>query len=163
MAVFTIDNVEYNVMCSIEREAEIKASDISGMLMDGTIFWDILGTYMTYDVKLTMPLRNKARYAMLIDQLTEPVDGHTFVLPYDDGEIELTGKVDAPADVWEELPSGYTFWKGLKFTITANHPSREMSLEDVINRGLPTIPDVSEPEIGDTYTYTADGWEKVTS
>ena len=41
--MFTIDGVQYNVECSIERTAEIKLSDISGMLMDGHIFNDVLG------------------------------------------------------------------------------------------------------------------------
>lgn len=160
--MFTIDGVEYNVECSIEREAEIKNSDISGLLLNGQMFNDVLGTYMTYDVTLTMPLRNKARYAALISQLTEPVEGHTFVMPYDDGTLELTGKVEAPADVWVKLPSGYTYWKGLKFTVTANGPTRQQTLAEAIDRGLLPLPDVLEPEIGDTYTYTADGWEEVT-
>lgn len=159
--MFTIDGISYNVKCTVEREAEIKASDISGMLLNGQIFWDVLGTYMTYDVRLDMPLRNKGRYAALIEQLTEPVEGHTFVFPYNNGTVQLTGKVESPNDVWEKLPSGYTFWKGLKFTITANGPTKALSLEDVIARGLTPLPDVEEPEIGDTYTYTVNGWEKV--
>lgn len=159
--MFTIDGIEYNVECSIDREAEIKASDISGMLLDGSIFWDVLGTYMTYDITLTMPLRNKARYAALIEMLTEPVEGHAFVLPYNEGTLQLTGKVEAPADVWVKLPSGYTYWKGLKFTITANGPTKQQTLAEAIARGLTPLPDVAAPEIGDTYTYTAEGWVKV--
>lgn len=159
--MFTIDGIEYNVECRIEREAEIKASDISGIMMDGSIFWDILGTYMTYDITLTMPLRNKARYSALIEQLTEPVEGHDFILPYNDTVLQLTGKVEDPADVWEKLPSGYTFWKGLKFTVTPNGPTKRLTLGEAIARGLTPLPDVIEPEIGDTYTYTANGWEKV--
>ena len=159
--MFTIDGIQYNVECSIDREAEVKLSDISGLLLDGAIFNDVLGTYMTYDIKLTMPLRNKDRYAALIEQLTEPVDGHVFVLPYNNGTIQVTGLVEDPADVWEKLPSGYTFWKGLKFTVRSNHPSKQMSLGEVIQRGLTPLPDVASVEIGDTYTYTANGWIKV--
>ena len=160
--MFTIDGIQYNVECSIDREAEVKLSDISGLLLDGAIFNDVLGTYMTYDIKLTMPLKNKDRYAGLIEQLTEPVDGHVFVLPYNNGTIQVTGLVEDPADVWEKLPSGYTFWKGLKFTIRANHPSKQMSLGEVIQRGLTSLPDVAGVAIGDTYTYTANGWVRVT-
>lgn len=159
--MFTIDGIEYNVKCTIEREAEIKTSDISGMLMNGQMFWDVLGTYMTYDVRLDMPLRNRGRYAALIEQLTEPVEGHAFVLPYNNGTLQLTGKVDAPADVWEKLPSGYTFWRGLKFTIEANGPTKELSLGEAIARGLTPLPDVRAPQIGDTYTFTENGWVAV--
>ena len=160
--MFTIDGIQYNVECSIDREAEVKLSDISGLLLDGAIFNDVLGTYMTYDIKLAMPLRNKDRYTALIEQLTEPVDGHVFVLPYNNGTIQVTGLVEDPADVWEKLPSGYTFWKGLKFTIRANHPSKQMSLGEVIQRGMTSLPDITGVAIGDTYTYTASGWVKVT-
>ena len=160
--MFTIEGIQYNVECSIDREAEVKLSDISGLLLDGQIFNDVLGTYMTYDITLTMPLKNKDRYAALIEQLTEPVDGHVFVLPYNNGTIQVTGLVEDPADVWEKLPSGYTFWKGLKFTIRANHPSKQMSLGEVIQRGLTPLPDIAGVAIGDTYTYTASGWVKVT-
>lgn len=159
--MFTIDGVAYNVECSIDREAEIRASDISGMLLDRSLFWDVLGTYMNYDITLTMPLRNKGRYAALIEQLTEPVDGHAFVLPYNTGTLELTGRVEDVSDVWVKLPSGYTYWKGLKFSITANGPTKEQSLGEAIARGLTPLPDVQEPQIGDTYTYTVNGWEAV--
>ena len=156
--MFTIDGIEYNVECSIDREATVKLSDISGLLLDGAIFNDVLGTYMTYDIKLIMPLRNKDRYSVLIEQLTAPVDGHVFVLPYNSGTIQVTGLVEDPADVWEKLPSGYTFWKGLKFTIRANHPSKQMSLGEVLQRGRTPLPELASVSIGDAYYYTSNGW-----
>jgi hypothetical protein len=160
--MFTIDGIEYNVACSIDREAEIKISDISGMLLNGQIFNDVLGTYMTYDIKLTMPLRNKDRYAALIEQLTEPVDGHLFVLPYNNGTIQITGFVEKPADVREKLPSGYTFWKGLQFTIRSNGPSKQMTTGEVIQRGMTPLPDVTSPVVGTVYTWTGTGWSTET-
>lgn len=157
--MFSIDGVEYAVECSITRTAEIRASDISGLMMNGYRFWDILGTYMIYDVTLTMPLRNKARYHALIEQLTEPVESHDFTLPYNAGTVQLVGKVNTPEDVWEKLPSGYSFWKGLKFTVEANYPTKQPTLAGAIARGLPALPPVNTADIGDTYTMTADGWE----
>ena len=159
--MFTIDGVNYNVRCSIEREAEIKLSDISGLMLDGHIFNDVLGTYFRYDVRLEMPLKNKGRYANLIEQLTEPVEGHAFVLPYNTGTVEITGLVQSPKDVWVKLPSGYTYWDGLRFTIEANGPTKTLTLQQAINRGLTPLPDVYDAQIGDTYTFTADGWEEV--
>ncbi|MBO7670973.1 MAG: hypothetical protein J6S60_10335 [Oscillospiraceae bacterium] len=139
----------------------MKESNISGMLLNGQIFRDILGTYYSYDIRLEMPLKNKGRYHSLIEQLSEPVDGHAFVLPYNTDTLQLTGKVEKPKDVWVKLPSGYTYWDGLAFTITANGPTKELSLSQAINRGLTPLPDVMEPAIGDTYTYTANGWVAV--
>ena len=160
--MFSIDGIEYNVKCTIEREAEIKASEISGLMLDRSLFWDVLGTYMNYDIRLDMPLRNRDRYATLVDQLSEPVDGHAFVLPYNNGTLQLTARVESVRDVWEKLPSGYTFWKGLRFTVTGNAPTRQMSLGQVLLRGLAPLPNVAEPAEGATYTYTSGGWVPAT-
>lgn len=156
--MFTIDGVQYNVKCTIEREPEIKASDISGMLLDGVMFYDILGTYMSYDISLVMPLHNRERYATLIEQLTEPVGGHAFVLPYNGATIQITGKVESPRDVWDKLESGYTYWKGLRFTVNSNAPTKFETLGEVIARGLPVVPDISSPEEGDAYIWDGSGW-----
>ena len=159
--MFSIDGVEYRAKCTVTRGAEIKESDISGLMMDGSYFRDILGTYYSYEIRLEMPLKNKGRYATLIEQLTEPVDGHLFVLPYNNETIQLTGKVVDPEDVYKRLESGYTYWDGLQFSIAPNGPSKKLTLQESIQRGLTPLPDVQTPAIGDTYTYTADGWVPV--
>lgn len=159
--MFTIDGVEYNIKCSIERTIEIRESSISGMLMNRQIFRDVLGTYYGYEIRLEMPLKNRDRYAALIELLSEPVDGHAFVVPYNNDTLQLTGKADGIEDVWVKLPSGYTYWDGLRFTIEPNGPTKEPTLAGAISRGLTPLPDVQEPEIGDVYEYTANGWVKV--
>ena len=161
--MFTIDGVEYNVKCTIERTIEIKESSISGIMLGGRIFRDILGTYYIYDIRLEMPLKNKGRYHSLIEQLSEPVEGHTFILPYNSDTIELTGKIKDPKDVWKRLESGYKYWDGLEFTIDPNGPSKTEALSTTISRGMTPLPDVYDAEIGDTYTMTADGWEETSA
>lgn len=156
--MFSIDGVEYRVKCAATRGAEVRESDISGLLLNGQIFRDVLGTYFTYDIELEMPLKNKGRYSALIEQLTEPVDGHLFVLPYNTETLELTGKASDIEDVWKKLPSGYTYWDGLKFTIEPNAPTKAQTLQEAITRGLTPLPDVYDAEIGDTYTFTSEGW-----
>ena len=157
--MFTIDGVEYNVKCSIERTVEIRESSISGQLMDGQIFRDVMGTYYSYEIRLEMPLKNRDRYAALIELLTEPVDGHAFVLPYNNGTLQLTGKPDGIEDVWEKLPSGYTYWSGLRFTIEPNGPTKANTLGEAIARGLTPLPDVAEPSQGDSYTWDGEEWQ----
>lgn len=161
--MFTIDGVEYRVKCVATRGAELRESDISGLMLNGRIFRDVLGTYFAYDIELEMPLKNKGRYANLIEQLTEPVDGHVFVLPYNTETLELTGKASDIMDVWKQLPSGYTYWDGLKFTVEPNGPTKTLSLRQTIRRGMTPLPDVYDAQIGDTYTFTADGWEAASS
>ena len=159
--MFSIDGVEYRVKCTATRTAEIRESDISGLMLDGSWFRDILGTYYSYEIRLEMPLKSKGRYAALIEQLTEPVDGHQFVLPYNNDTIQITGLVEEPEDVFVRLASGYTYWDGLKFSIAPNAPSKQLTLSESIQRGLTPLPDVQEPAIGDTYTYTENGWMPV--
>lgn len=161
--MFSIDGVEYRVKCTTTRSAEIKESQISGIMMDGQIFRDVVGTYYSYDIRLEMPLKNKNRYASLIERLTEPVDGHPFVLPYNNGSIQLTGKVVSPRDVYKTLESGYTYWDGLQFSIAANHPTKQQTLTEAIRRGITAGPYPEVVEDGDTYTYSknAGGWVPV--
>lgn len=156
--MFTIDGIEYNVKCSIERTIEIRESSISGMLMNRQIFRDVLGTFYSYDIKLEMPLKNRDRYAALIELLSEPVDGHAFIVPYNNSTLQLTGKADGIGDVWVKLPSGYTYWDGLRFTIEPNAPTKAITLSGALTRGRAPLPDVAEPSQGDRYTWNGEEW-----
>lgn len=160
--MLTIDGITYDVKCEIRRTAELTASDISGLMLDGSYFNDVIGTYMVYDISFTYPLWDKNKYAAIIEVLTQPVDGHQFVMPYNNSTVQITGRVDEVSDEYVRLDSGREFWRRLAFTVTANHPTKQESLSDIITRGRAPLPDIAEPEIGDTYTYTANGWEKVT-
>ena len=156
--MFSIDGIDYNVKCSVEREWEIKETSISGMLLNGEIFRDIKGTYYSYDIRLEMPLKNKNRYTDLIEQLSKPVDGHLFVLPYNNSTLQLTGKVENPKDVWIKLQNGFKFWDGLEFTIAPNAPTKENTLSGVLTRGRAPLPDVANPSVGDSYTWNGTAW-----
>lgn len=107
-----------------------------------------------------MPPYHQDTYAEFLDVLSDPVDGHSFILPYDQGEITITGRVQPISDEYEKLPGGKRFWKGTTFSIIANHPSKEMSLDKVLARGRTPLPEISEVQRGDMYTYTSTGWVK---
>jgi len=159
--MITVDGIQWPIPCDITRTAEIKASDISGMLMDRSYFYDVLGTYMQYEISLIPNPQDMGAYYALWEQLSKPVDGHTFTLPYNGGAIEITGRVGSISDVYVRLPGGGVYWKGVSFVVTSNAPTKTMSLSEVISRGMTPLPDVQEPEIGDVYEYTANGWVKV--
>lgn len=159
--MFSVDGLVWDIPCTIEREAEVKASDISGLMLDGLYFNDVLGTYMSYTVKLAVPNAKMDEYIAIYEALTAPVDRHAFVLPYNNTTIELTARVENVSDVYVRLPNGGTAWRGISFTIIANHPSKYMQLGEVLSVGIAPFPPISSPSIGDTYTYTADGWVKV--
>lgn len=159
--MFTVDGMEWAIPCDITRKAEITPSDISGPLLDGSYFNDVLGTYMQYEVSIVPNPHDMGAYYSLFELLSQPVDGHAFVLPYNGETIQLTARVDEISDIYVRMPGGGVYWRGTKFTVTANAPTKALTLEEAIQRGLTPLPDVQEPQIGDTYTYTAEGWVEV--
>lgn len=157
--MFSIDGVEWGLPCNIERTSVVNDTDISGKLLNGTYFHDVDGTYMRYEITVCPNPHQMGEYYTMYEILTQPVDGHVFVLPYNNDTIEVTGKVEQPRDVYIRMPGGGVYWKGLRFTVTANAPSKYMSLSEVISRGLTPLPDAQSPNVGDTYTFTVNGWE----
>lgn len=156
--MFSIDGITWAIPCSIEREAEISASDISGPMLDRSYFNDVLGTYMSYTVRIAVPLDMRDEYTQIYEALTNPVDGHLFVMPYNDSTIEITARVSTVSDVYVRLAGGQVYWKGIEFTCVANYPTKAMTLGEMLVNGRALPPDVSDPEIGDSYIYTNSGW-----
>lgn len=153
-----IDGITFDVKAEITREAMVTASEISGLMLDGSYFNDVLGTYMQYDVRLTYPLYDQNKYAALYEKLTEPVEAHAFILPYNNSFIALTARVETIQDALLEFENGRQFWRDCSFAITANAPSKSLSLSEVITRGRTPLPDVAQPAEGATYTYTNGQW-----
>ena len=156
--MFTIDGVQWPYPCDITRVAELKPSEISGMMLDRSYFNDVLGTFMQYTVKISIPLNDRDRYSTIYEMLTNPVDGHTFILPYNQGNLTITGRINSVSDVFVRLPNGGKYWKGIQFVVTANHPSKEYSLSQVLARGRSPLPELASVSIGDIYEYTNAGW-----
>lgn len=156
--MFSIDGITWDIPCYIEREAEISASDISGLMLDRSYFNDVLGTYMSYTVRIAVPLDMRDEYTQIYEALTNPVDGHLFVMPYNNSTIEITARVSNVSDVYVRLAGGQVYWKGIEFTCVANHPTKAMTLGEMVVNGRAPLPDVSNPDIGDSYTYTSGGW-----
>ena len=160
--MFSIDGQQWNVPCRIERAAEMTASEISGLLLDKSYFNDVLGTYMKYTITVTVPPHMRERYGDIYEALTDPVDGHTFVVPYGQGEITITGRVENVTDIYVRMPDGGQHWKGTRFTVAANHPSKTMSLGQRLTVGRAPLPEPAEALTGDLYTYKPAGWVKTT-
>lgn len=156
---FTIDGTRWPWPCSIERAAEVRSSEVSGLLMNRNYFNDVIGTYMQYTVSVAIPLNQRDRHTALYEQLTEPVDGHVFVLPYNQTSLTVTGRVENVSDVYVRLAGGGTYWKGLSFTVTANHPTKSMTLNQVLARGRAVVPEIAEHSEGDTWIWVNGGWD----
>lgn len=157
--MFTIDGTRWPWPCSIERAAEIRPSEVSGLLMNRNYFNDVIGTYMQYTVSVAIPLNQRDRHTALYEQLTEPVDGHVFVLPYNQSSVTVTGRVEGVQDVYVLLANGGQYWKGLRFTVTANHPTKYKALNEVLSRGRTIVPEIAEHHDGDTWIWANGHWE----
>ena len=160
--ILTIDGVEYDVKCSVRRTARVHSTDISGEMLDGSYFNDVDGTYYDYEIEFLYPLYDRDRYAAIYEALTEPVDGHAFVLPYNNSTVQITARVETLADEQIEMESGFKYWRGLRFALYANGPTKVMSLSEVVTRGRAPIPDAASPSIGDTYVWDGTEWTVTT-
>ena len=45
-----IDGITYEVACGVKRNARMVSSDISGTMLDGSYFNDVIGTAFDYDI-----------------------------------------------------------------------------------------------------------------
>lgn len=133
------------------------------MMLDKSYFNDVLGTYMVYDISVDVPIGREDEAAQLYDVLTDPVDGHEFMLPYAGGTITVTGRVSDVRDIFTRMRDGSNRWRAISFTVQGNHPTREYTLDEVLIRGAAPLPDASDVDINSTYSYTAEGWEELES
>lgn len=156
--MFSIDGQQWPYPCDIARTAEIRSSEVSGLMLDGTYYNDVLGTFMQYTVKLAVPFNHRDTYAAFYEMITAPVEGHTFVFPYNNTSITITGRVENISDVYVRLPNGGVAWKGIQFTVTSNVASKENTLEGLVSRGADIFPAPAAHNEGDSWTWHNDRW-----
>lgn len=158
MTIIQIDGIPFDVDCEITRVAEVSASSISGQMLNGMLFYDIIGTYLQYDVRLKRPLYNRATYSALYEKLTEPVAAHTVILPYNNTTVTITAHVEPITDELLTLENGTYYWKNPRFTLTSIYPTKAQTEAEAIAYGLPPLPLNVAPTVGDTYTWGGDEW-----
>ena len=155
---FTIDGVAFHGLCDIKRMSKIESSDISGLMLDKNYFNDVYGTYMQYDIEISLPVYDKNHYNDIYELLTKPAPFHSFVMDYGSGTVSLTGRVEEVKDRFVRIRGGAGYWDGLSFTIYASAPTKVMNLSESIAYGLTPLPADISAAIGDLYEYTQSGW-----
>ena len=160
--MFTVDGTQWTFPCDIERESEVTASEISGMLLNKNYFNDVIGTFLRYTVTLVVPIGYEAEYATLYEIITEPVDAHTFVFPYNQGTVTITGRVEDISDVYRRMADGSAHWVGIKFNVLANSPNKTHTFGEAVSRGLTPMPNVAVPQTGVLYEYNGSAWQVAT-
>jgi len=159
--MITIDGYTWPVPCDIRREAQVTPSEISGMMLDKSYFNDVIGTFMRYDVTLAVPPTMEEEFAALYESLTAPVDGHAFVMPYGMSTLQITGRVENVRDSMVYTVSQKQYWKGVQFTVVANHPTKTETLGTVVTRGRSPLPEAASIPVGTVLEMTSSGWDTV--
>lgn len=153
----TIDGLEWDALGSVKRIARMEPSEISGLMLNRSYFNDVLGTWYDYDITIAVPRNRRTDYDEIYNVLTNPVSFHSFTLPYAQGSIEITGRVEQVEDTPVPMNNGI-YWMGISFSVKSSYPSKYMSLDEVITIGMAPTPPEVEASIGDIYQYTATGW-----
>lgn len=154
-----LDGIVWDVTPKIKRTSRVKSSDLSGDMMDGSYFNDVLGQYVDFEVEIGVPwYYNGGKYADFYEALTAPVDGHTLIMPYNEGMMQFTVRVEVVEDEYVRRPGGRNYWRNTTAKFIANGPTRYMDLDEVLTRGRAPLPDLGAGEIGDTWSYTSSGW-----
>lgn len=156
--MFTVDGMQWTFPCDIERTSEVTESEISGMLLNKTYFSDVIGTFLKYTITIVVPFGSESMYTELYEILNEPVGYHSFVLPYNQSSISLTGRVSNISDVYRKLATGVVHWVGIKFDVISNNPHKTHTLGEAITRGISPIPDISGAQEGDLYEFNGTAW-----
>lgn len=157
MSIWSIDGVGWTIPCAITRKSEVRASEVSGMMMDKSYFNDVIGTYLSYEVGIACPLGFESQYYEVYELLTHPVGYHSFELPYNGATVTFTGRVLDVSDEWV-YNNGENWWKAIKFTAVSNTPSKTIDADELVNFGLSPFPDTNTAIIGEVYQLTANGW-----
>lgn len=125
MPKLEIDGVTYNLACSISRTATVKSSDLSGDLLDGTYYNDVIGTYLQYDVSIAVPTGMESVYADLFEILTNPVSEHVVTLPYNQTTKTFRCKIETVSDKFYRQEGTTNIWRGITITCTGTEPIKK--------------------------------------
>lgn len=161
---FTIDGLTYDMPCSISRKANVKSSSLSGDLLDGTYYNDVIGTYLSYDIQLAVPTGMERKYAELYEVLTNPVGEHEVTVPYNQGTITFICRIENVSDKYYRQEGTTNIWRGISFSVTASEPNK-ISTEDngvSITRGILGTKSITENGIYSAQSEGLEGFTDVT-
>lgn len=158
--MLTIDGIIWPLTAKVVRTSRIEEDpETSGLMMDKSKSHNVIGTYLEYEISIAVPFWAVGSYSNFYEAITDPVDGHTAIVPYNEGEISITGFISIVRDeyVRNKADNG-NYWRETTFTISSNAPFKTYTLGEKIVRGRAPLPELSAGVMGDTWTYTSSGW-----
>jgi hypothetical protein len=126
MNVFRVDGIDYSnvVIVGVERTAEIRDTELSGIMTDGSYHRDLFGTYYNYTINLVVIKGKEAEYAALYQVLTAPVESHSVTVPYNNTIVTFTAYVKTVSDSLYRKSSNISVWKDITVDFIDVSPMR---------------------------------------
>jgi len=116
-----VDGITYDVAVGVKRKTRIVSSDVSGTMLNGDYYFDPLGSYSDYTITIAVPAGNETEYKELYERLTNvQYLYHTFILPYDQTNIQTKGRVELINDELFRVEGAVTLWRAISFDILAS-------------------------------------------
>ena len=122
-----MDGVTYGGLLSLTRVSELVEGQNSGEAKDGTQIYDIPGTRCRYTLQLDADGMGADAYDAFYEAVTAPQAGHTFTLPYGQGERSFQGHVALVQDALERYDGQSPVWGSLQLEVYPVSPQRRPS------------------------------------
>lgn len=119
-----IDGIEYNVgISSLVRISEFLDASASRSL-SGTLKRKLIGVFCNYEVKFVMGVG--VDYNALYEKLTEPVEFHTIVMPYNNETLEFEAYITGAQDQLVRSKGNVNYWGDLTVRFIAKDPYKRV-------------------------------------
>lgn len=119
-----IDGTEYNVgISSLIRQSEFLDASASRSL-SGTLKRKLIGVFCNYEVKFIIGVNTD--YNNLYEKLTEAVEFHTVVMPYNDTILEFEAYITTVQDQLIRSKSDRNYWGNLTVKFIAKEPYKKV-------------------------------------
>ena len=125
--MFTIDNVTYDGVMTLQRVFTVDEDGNGGKALDGTVMRSIIGTRYDYVMTIDSDGMTKAEYDSLYETLSAPQVSHSVVMPYGAGENttkSFTAYITGGTDELERIDSDGRVWGNLSVTFYTVSPQR---------------------------------------
>lgn len=122
---FTVDGVVYNAFVTeLSRSIRVVESDLSGDVMSGEHFRDMVGSYCDYSMTIGTDSLSPEEYDALVEVLADPKEFHTVILPYGRSTLEFEAYIEEISDSLKSDRNGKKNWTDLSVGFYAKKPYR---------------------------------------
>ena len=121
-----IDNQQFDVgVVNIKRKADFLDSEATQRLENGDMYRDLIGVYFNYDIKFEpCTPENYEDYMNLWEKLTEPVEFHDVIVPYNNTTLAFRAYFSNVADEMMLKYKEKNYWKNLTVNFKSKAPAK---------------------------------------